>query len=193
MIIGINGFKGAGKNTVGSYLVNHYDFTEVSFAEKLKESAAAIWGIDSNKWEKWKNNNAMRVIIASEDYLDEYEANVSVREFLQRYGTEAHRTIFGADFWVDHALKDIDTNEKIVFTDARFENELERIKSLGGYNLQVLRPGVFTKDAHASEVAPAQHLIDYAVDNNGSFEDLYAQVDDFMSFVYEDRTAQTYV
>ncbi len=187
LIIGLNGFKSAGKNTVGDYLRDNYGFQQASFAAKLKESAAALFDIEPHRWDEWKNDETAFVTVYSggdiwgpnPDGPNHRQVTLSVRLFLQRYGTEAHRDVFGTDFWVDYAMKGIDPNENIVFTDARFENELSRIKSLGGYNLQILRPGLFTKDSHASEVPPPQHLIDFAIDNDGSFEYLYRGVDIF--------------
>ena len=182
MLIGINGKKSAGKNTVGTYLVESYGFREASFAALLKESAAALFDIEPEVWEHTKNDPQARISLhTGTSYFD--NPTVTVRQFLQRYGTEAHRSIFGSDFWVDYALKGIDPNKDTVFTDARFENELSRIKDLGGYNLQVLRPQLFTQDSHASEVPPPQHLIDFAVDNVGSLNDLYNQVDNFIDWI----------
>lgn len=181
MLIGLNGLKNSGKDTVGAYLEDQYGFERASFAAKLKESAAALFNVTPGIWEELKNNPNSTVTLDPKRNNIIYR--VTVREFLQRYGTEAHRDIFGANFWVDHALKGIDRNKNIVFTDARFENELQKIKSLGGYNLQILRPQLFTEDSHVSEVPPPRHLIDYAVDNSGSFEFLYNQVDNFIEFI----------
>lgn len=182
MIIGLNGLKGSGKDTVGQYLVDNWGYTRASFAEKLKTSAAELFDVLPESWEQWKNEPETTVSINRRSVPI---VNLTVREFLQRYGTESHRDIFGSDFWVDEALKGLDPNKKTVFTDARFENELERIKSLGGYNVQILRPGVFTKDSHASEVPPPQHLIDYAIDNDGSFDKLYSEVDTVVKVLRE--------
>ncbi len=194
MIIGLNGFKGSGKDTVGSYLVDNYDFTQMSFAAKLKESAAALFNIEPAKWEKWKNDETMRVmlykaeefepwVVESDGDPNHYVNTISVRQFLQRYGTESHRDIFGTDFWVDHALEGVDADENIVFTDARFENELSRIKSLGGYNVQIIRPNIDDKDSHASEARPPANLIDYVIDNDGGLDHLYLQSDWFIAYL----------
>lgn len=184
MLVGLNGLKGSGKDTVGEYLVNEWGFERLSFAEKLKESAASLFDIDPIMWEVWKNDPKAKVALIN-DYgkILNRGSVIPVRVFLQRYGTEAHRDIFGQDFWVDHAMKGVDPNKNYVFTDARFENELQRIKSLGGYNLQILRPELSNEDSHASEVPPPRHLIDYSVDNDGDFERLYSQVDDFIKFL----------
>lgn len=195
MIIGVNGFKGSGKDTIGDYLQQEYGFERKSFAAKLKESAAAIWEIDPIKWEDWKNDPNMRVMIYRADPFDpievsyegeeqDYYANtISVRTFLQRYGTEAHRDVFGSDFWVDYGLKGINPNKGYVFTDARFENELAAIKEKGGYNIRVVRGEDKSDDTHVSEVAPPPHLIDYQIENNGTIYDLQREVDEFFEFI----------
>jgi len=184
VLVGLNGFKNSGKDTVGDYLVEEYGFERLSFAAKLKDSAAALFNIDPILWEVWKNDPDARVVLSNRaGKILNRTTPISVREFLQRYGTEAHREVFGQDFWVDHALKGVDPNKNFVFTDARFENELSRIKSLGGYNVQILRPELINQDSHASEVPPPRHLIDYELVNNASFEDLYVQVDDFIEFL----------
>lgn len=184
MLVGLNGLKGSGKDTVGEYLVDEWGFERLSFAAKLKDSAAALFNIKPIMWEVWKNDPKAKVALVNNyGKILNRGTIITVREFLQRYGTEAHRDIFGFDFWVDHALKGIDPNKNYVFTDARFENELQRIKSLGGYNLQILRPELSNEDNHASEIPPPQHLIDYSVDNDGDFNRLYNQVDDFIKFL----------
>ena len=186
MLVGLNGFKGSGKDTVGEYLVREYSFEKLSFAAKLKESAASLFNIPVEYWEDLKNDENVVIEIEVNKHTTEGEdivASVTAREFLQRYGTEAHRDVFGQDFWVDHALKGVDPNKNFVFTDARFENELQRIKSLGGYNVQILRPELTNEDSHASEVPPPRHLIDYAIVNGSDFESLYNQVDDFVDFL----------
>jgi hypothetical protein len=186
VLVGLNGLKGSGKDTVGKYLVEEYGFERLSFASKLKESAAALFDIDPKAWEAGKNDPHAIVsidIVVNHIAQEQIKKSITVREFLQRYGTEAHRTVFGSDFWVDHALKGVDPNKDYVFTDARFENELQRIKSLGGYNLQILRPELSNEDSHASEVPPPPHLIDYSIDNDSDFDRLFDQVDEFVKFL----------
>lgn len=185
MIIGVNGNKGSGKDTVGQYLVDNYGFERLSFAAKLKESAAALFEVDPSVWEELKNDKDARVILeAPSDVFDGKWAkiDIDVRTFLQRYGTEAHRDIFGYDFWVEALLGDYQISEKrdFVVTDARFDNELYRIQVLDGLTVRIERPGT-EGDGHASEIPPRKELIDYTINNSGTLEDLYASVDDFMA------------
>ena len=46
MIIGIIGFAGSGKGTVGDMLVRDYSFAKLSFADSLKDAVSAIFGWD---------------------------------------------------------------------------------------------------------------------------------------------------
>lgn len=186
MLIGLNGNKGSGKDTVGKYLVDNYGFERLSFAQKLKESAAAIFDIPASKWEELKNDENARVVLKTNiDVFDGKwaEIDISVRYFLQRYGTESHRSIFGDDFWVDALFKNFDPwdGKNYVITDARFSNELIKIKEHGGFNLRVVRNNL-TKviDGHVSEAPPPLALVDYTVYNEGSFGELYDEVDIFM-------------
>jgi hypothetical protein len=182
MLVALNGAKGSGKDTVASILIEGYDFKRLAFADKLKESAAAIWNIHPSTWDGLKNLEHSDVSIRI--FGGKIRAKVSVREFLQRYGTEAHRDVFGKDFWVDHALKGINPNDNIVITDCRFENEIERVKSLGGVVVRIIRDELSLNDNHASEVEPPPHLIDYYLDNNETLEKLYSEVDKLIDWVY---------
>ena len=180
MIIGVTGNLGAGKDTVGAYLVNAYGFRRIGFADKLKESAAALFDVPVESWEEWKNNRRVRVVIETERYINapaETAAALTAREFLQRYGTEAHREVFGYDFWVEQALKVTDlSDDNFVVTDCRFDNEAEAIKKRGGIVIRVYRPGT-GGDEHASEKALPEELVDYTLINDKSKGHLYIQID----------------
>ena len=44
MIIGICGLIGSGKGTVADILVDHFGYTKISFADKLKDGVATVFG-----------------------------------------------------------------------------------------------------------------------------------------------------
>jgi hypothetical protein len=168
VIIGINGFKGAGKDTVADYLVSKYGFEKASFAALLKQSVAALFGISLDDIERWKNSPSMTVKIVGPSFPMARDikthSQLTFRQFLQRYGTEAHREIFGYDFWVNNLMMNLDVDKDYVIPDARFENELRAVRAFGGFNWCVERPGYEGED-HASEVAPDPDLIDYYIHN----------------------------
>lgn len=192
MIIGLTGKKGSGKDTAGSYLVEKYGFIRISFAEKLKQSAAACFGINPDEWEKWKNDPSMEVLIqrnlnsevglaklrGEKPPLDLPHKRITVRQFLQNYGTEAHREIFGDDFWIWQALKEIDSRQNnYVITDCRFDNEAEHLDRMLNAVIIEIDRGIASDDAHVSESGVDPNLIRTTLDNSKGFDHLYAQLD----------------
>jgi len=180
-IIGFTGKMGSGKDTVLArmqHLFGEANYRKASFAEALKESAAALFNVDLDILEAWKNEPTIRVAI-----LDlrgagrDLGRSFSIREILQRYGTEAHRYIpgFGPDVWVQAAMREVaqrkladkDGRTVDVFTDVRFENEARAIVELGGIVYEVEGPapidspdGVAEREAaHASEGGISRELI----------------------------------
>lgn len=179
MIVGLTGRKQAGKNAVAKALAvsSTLPVVEVSFAAKLKESAAAVLGVTVEQLEGWKNNPhaVVSVGIGVEDgWLVEGKTQ-PVRHFLQRYGTEGHRDVFGEDFWLDAALPLPDASGYLryhdalyVVTDVRFENEARRVKDLGGTIVRVIGPAAveLATDSHASEEQLDEDLVDFFFDNS---------------------------
>lgn len=188
MIVGINGAKGSGKDTIGAYLVNNYGFTRVGFADSLKESAAALFKIDPDEWNELKNDPYAIISLNVYDDiggLKKIYDSITVREFLQRYGTESHRDIFGDDFWVNAAMKVVRENVKagnnVVITDMRFPNELEAVIDHGGQIWKVRRPEVEGGDGHPSEQVLDDDLFDVVFFNTGTIEALYQNLDVYVS------------
>lgn len=114
-------------------------------------------------------------------YQDEFNSiqpryrSLSFRELLQRYGTEAHRDIFGQNFWVDVTLPlgGYYPGRAIVVTDCRFRNEAERVKYLGGYNWHIRRKAApENPEQHRSEEFDYSDLIDVYIDNDGTLDEL---------------------
>lgn len=161
-IIGLHGKMGAGKNECARRLAFLSDepVVEVSFAAKLKQSAAALLGCTVDDLERWKNEGWQRVAVGTQVEDDYFvpASQQSVRSFLQRYGTESHRDVFGPDFWLDAALPLLPyagahnpyAHALHVVTDVRFQNEADRVRELGGVVVQVVGPDTDT-GAHVSE------------------------------------------
>jgi hypothetical protein len=65
---------------------------------------------------------------------------ITIREFLQKFGTDAIRNGIDRDFWVKKTAEDIDSVEdNLIFTDMRFPNEMDMIRSIGGFTVNVGR------------------------------------------------------
>lgn len=188
MIIGLTGKLQSGKDTVGAYLVTKHNFQRRAFADSLKDSFCALLDIDRWVLEDLKNQDNAIVAIGYKnepencppDHMWSPIRELSVREALQRYGTEAHREIFGSDFWVNATLPvgGYYTGRAIVITDCRFDNEASRIKELGGVVWQIVRPRVpVSGKPHRSEQGIDPALIDEVIRNYGTLEDLYEKVE----------------
>lgn len=164
-IIGLGGRAGAGKDTVASrieaLLDSRWTVNRISFAAPLKQSVAALFDITVEDVERAKIDHRKHVTVTTGWRPHEFEPNAeewltkdfTMREILQRYGTEAHRNIFGENFWVEQGMNKIDTRPFVcnVFTDVRFPNEAEAIKQVGGRVFEVKGLVNGATPAHSSE------------------------------------------
>lgn len=186
MLIGLNGPARCGKDTVFNMLrdgaaVSGLVVKRFAFADLLKLSAARALGFDGTTEECVEFCNQIKeegvgITVASPSKC---LRALSGREFLQRYGTEAHRDVFDTNFWVEAALPvdyEVPTGEVHVFTDVRFTNEAERIRRVGGRVWRIQRERSITESAHASEKPLPLDLVDYGIPNNGSLEELQDKV-----------------
>lgn len=197
MIIGLAGAKHSGKNTVAKFIDEEfgdkYEVREWSFAEDLKKSAAAAIGggteLDIGDpvafCDVFKENGFIELSVNHDLFSAAW--GISGRQFLQLYGTEAHRDIFGDDFWIQNTLDKIANvntttvwSERLdIITDVRFPNEAKAIDSdmtdVGVFRIR--RPEVENDgDTHASEVPLPDDLIDYTINNVGTLDQLRNEV-----------------
>jgi hypothetical protein len=139
MIVGICGLIGSGKGTVADILVEQ-GFTKVSFADKLKDGVATIFGWDrallegdtdeSRSWREQTDNF----------WTQETGRTITPRVVLQEFGTECMREGFDNGVWVSLLKKYLlDNPGYYVVPDVRFRNEQNMIRELGGEIWQVKR------------------------------------------------------
>lgn len=181
-LIGLSGYARSGKDTVGDYLVKHYGFKRVSFAEPMRQALLAL-------------NPCLPNGQYLEDVIEEYgwdgykgsEQGDAIRRLMQRLGTEVGRKQFGEDFWVDKASKLIDTylwqDMNVVITDMRFVNEAKAIEALGGQTWRIERDGVVAANAHVSETALDTYGFDQLIRNGGSLDELYERVEQTLGLI----------
>lgn len=214
MLIGINGQLGSGKDaffervrelTRNTWSVELPGRPERrAFADKLKQSTAALFGITLEFLERAKRDETTLVQIRELRFgisrvrglrwtrhipgFERIVVSQTMRVTLQRQGTEAGRDVFGKSFWVDQCLPpDLDHTDKVILvTDARFPNEIERIRKLGGTMVRVNGPVADNGDDHPSEQRTADDLIHVEVDNtirDDGFANLDRQVRDILTHV----------
>lgn len=181
MIIGLNGRLKSGKDTTYGIICEilepqSIEVKQVSFAKVLKLSAAASIGSTVANLENWKNDEDV--------YFTRPDGTTfTAREYLQWYGTEAHRELFSDNFWVDVALPQPYSPEGnwhpsmayedavYVVTDMRFPNEAQRVIDLGGHTVKVVREAETKFSNHPSE-QNIDHMIEYFLDNTTTLDDL---------------------
>ena len=203
MIIGFVGFIGSGKDTAADYLVNFHEFRRDSFANTLKDAVAAVFGWDrvllegrTKEAREWREQR-------DEWWSDRLGKDITPRHILQYWGTEVCRQGFHDDIWIASLENKMrKTGDNIVISDVRFPNEIKAIKSAGGKVVRVVRGAdpEWYQDAwnmnqgptnmswsiskmrmeqrkiHASETAWIGKGIDLEIDNNGSIDQLFAQI-----------------
>lgn len=139
MIVGICGLIGSGKGTVADILVEQ-GFAKVSFADKLKDGVATIFGWDRKMLEGDTDESREWREQADLFWTQETGRPITPRIVLQEFGTECMREGFHNGVWVSLLKKYIlDTPGNYVVPDVRFRNEQNMIRELGGEIWQVKR------------------------------------------------------
>jgi hypothetical protein len=198
MIIAISGLIGSGKDTVADYLVNLHEYRRESFAGNLKDSMSAIFGWDREMLEgRTKSSREWR------EQVDPWWSerlgipHLTPRWILQYVGTDVIRGKFHDDMWLaslENKLRK--TTDDIVISDVRFKNEVKMLKNLGAICIEVTRgdkPNWYN-DALSGNTSQLELLkihkseydwigtdFDYTLDNNGTLDDVYTQVETVLS------------
>jgi len=204
MIIGICGVIGSGKDTIADYLVNFHEFRRDSFASTLKDAVAAVFG-----WDRELLEGCTKSAREWREQIDPWWAerlgmpDLTPRWVLQQWGTEVCRKSFHDDIWIvslENKLRN--SKDNIVISDCRFPNEIQSIRAAGGKIIWVQRGNLpdwyqtaldanaghnyavqdlKMRKIHASETAWVGTDFDAVVDNNGTLDQLYQQVQDLIT------------
>jgi len=207
-IIAICGFMGSGKDTIADYLVNFHGYKRESFANSLKDAVSVVFGWDREMLEGRTRQSREWRETKDEWWSKRLKQDITPRWILQYWGTEVVRKGFHDDMWVaslEHRLQS--SEDDIVITDCRFPNEIKALKNIGATVLRVKRgPEPEWFDAaksmnkgpskniswaiskhrieelgiHASETAWVGSKFDATITNDGTLDDLYAQVEQLL-------------
>ena len=171
MRIALSGLKRAGKDTVGSYLIQNYSCKRYAFADEVKR-------------------------LAREVFPDEFVQNDKPVDLLQWLGNTMRQR--NPDVWINKLSTMIqltkDTIPNLVVTDVRYPNEVQALKKLGFTIVKVQVPvEVSIERSKATEINFTEELLlheseqlaqsneqyyDYVIDNTGTLEELYKKVDE---------------
>lgn len=164
-IIALSGYARSGKDEVARVLVQDHGFVQVAFADKLREVLYALNPIVQQQRVTTMSLESDYQNIYVQDVIDSYGWDhykgspwgPEIRRLLQRLGTEAGRQTLWDTIWIDAALADLDENDKVVISDARFINEFEAVTERGGKVWRIHRPGVGPANEHASELEAIEY------------------------------------
>lgn len=168
MIIGLTGYAQSGKDTVARILVENYGYTRIAFADKIREFLYET----NPMYDSIVGEPLFVKAKVDRDGWDEAKKSPHIRRLLQTSGVAA-RKVFGKNFWVQQALKDVHFEGNYVITDVRFTNEADIIKKYDNAQLwRVKRLGVEAVNGHVSEHELDGYPVDQIFINNTTIEDL---------------------
>ena len=182
LVVGIAGAARSGKGEVAETIRLKCEASGLSchvggFADLLKVSAARSLGFVGTGDEAlaWGNSLKDPDVMIRVDREGGTVASVTGREYLQRYGQEAHREVFGPDFWIARALAPAAEVDVLVLADVRYENEAGAILAAGGEVWSVTRPGHegIAESGHESEAGIPPRLVTRYLVNAGSLRELH--------------------
>ena len=189
MIIGISGYSGSGKDLVGTIIqeisLNKWHIKK--WAGKLKTIASILTGIPV---ENFEDQEFKKTLLGPEwgtvkdiplngvpVFADiQFNSLITVRDFLQKLGTDAIRDNLHENTWVNATLADYTTESNWIITDTRFPNEAEAIKKTGGIVVRINRPGVQPINPHPSETSLDDWNFDAVINNDGDVSDIVHKV-----------------
>lgn len=189
-MIGIAGWARSGKDTVGGHLINNYGYTRLSFADPMREALKRINPLISLDKDGTWTLVELATALEHSTWDDLKAQSRNIRPYLQRFGTEVGRQMFGENFWVDYAIDSIPDGTKVVVTDVRFQNEANAVRALGGKVWRVTRPGVEAANDHISEHDLDDYDFDLTIHNQHSLEELYKMVDYLVTVSSSDSVTQ---
>ena len=191
MLVGVVGLIGSGKDTVSERLVQKHNFKKDSFAKSLKDAVSSMFNWDREMLEGKTDESREWREQPDAFWSKRFNKDVTPRWVLQHFGTEVMRQNMHDAIWIDSCLARY-KGEPTVISDTRFENEIKTIRESGGKIILVKRgtdPDWFTSyvegnimptGIHSSEFAWAKSDFDYVIRNDGTLEELYAQIDDLI-------------
>jgi len=166
-LIGLAGPARSGKDTAATFLVAQ-GVNQYYFAKPLYEALSVMLGMSVADLKRRKEETI-------------YPFGKTIRYMLQTLGTEWARTLVHPDYWVMLADSFFHRSEQsVVISDVRFENEANWIRQLGGmvFHLDRADRSVIDNAEHQSENGVKVGEMDIVIDNNSSVDDLYRRLSD---------------
>tara|TARA_Y100001970_G_scaffold285937_1_gene406899 strand:+ start:4784 stop:5425 length:642 start_codon:yes stop_codon:yes gene_type:complete len=185
MLLGIVGLIGSGKDTVAERLVSKHGFIRDSFAKSLKDAVSSMFNWDREMLEG--NTSSSRHWREQPDkyWSEKFGKPITPRWVLQYFGTEVMRGQMYDAIWVDSCIGRY-KGQNTVISDTRFINEIKTIRAHGGKIICVKRGELPTqkqmqeRGAHRSEWDWLNSDFDFVIENSGTKEQLFENVDNLI-------------
>lgn len=179
-IIGLTGPARAGKSIVAQELAMHNPGKTVirGFADMVKLSAAKSLDVTFHGDDvgpkavrKWADELKLNMSVQLVDQDGQLVHSITGRRFLQCFGTEAHRELFGETFWIEQTDLEAKGFDLLILDDVRFEDEAKAILDRNGEIWRVVRHGR-VRGQHRSEQPLPEELITHTIANTGTLGEL---------------------
>lgn len=184
ILIGLAGHARAGKDTVARYLAQHLTLITYAFADPFKQAIASMFHLTAAQLD------------GAEKELPLPWLGKSPRELMQLLGTEWGREMVHPHVWLLLAEQNLQllaehdqAMKGVVISDVRLEMEADWVRSNGGVIFHISRPGVSPVSDHPTEAGVRRYSSDYVIENNGTLEELYDQVDSAITRLMRHRRA----
>ena len=188
-IIGICGLKGSGKDTLANHLVETNEFIKIAFADFIRNALMELFDWDETSFSPEKK-----------EVKDPYWG-VTPRKMCQEIGTEFLRhhckdfissefnlpngEKYNGSFHIKRINKEIiklleaDPKINIVFSDIRFQDELDYIRKLGGKIIRVsrntLQNNEFSNHISEKNISDLKN-VDIELENNSTILEFYKRI-----------------
>ncbi|MBS0628242.1 MAG: hypothetical protein JSS09_08535, partial [Verrucomicrobia bacterium] len=169
-IVAFLGSNRVGKDTSADFLIKTYGYQKYALADPMKKAVQSLFHFsDQQLWGDEK------------EIIDPYW-QVTPREVMQFIGIDTLFEGLGTRFpHLGHTfyLRAFERFRKehpqslIVISDLRMQEDVNALKEMGAFIIRIERPGLVSKDNHASELqVPLVKGVDFTIVNDSTIEEL---------------------
>jgi hypothetical protein len=185
IVLGLKGLIGSGKTTVARHLIENHGFVRGRFAGALKDMLRAYL-----RYRRCDEATIERMIDGDlKEQPTPWLGGKSPRHAMEGLGGLWGRDHMGSDFWIgtETDVLYMGAPKRVVFEDVRHANEGEAIDRMGGWVIEIVRPGLIPQE-HRTEKAQAEVKSHRSVMNyQGDMASTFRQMD----IVVADLVART--
>lgn len=178
MIVGLVGKKRSGKTTAAEVFQN-YMYSKVSLAEGIKEATKSIFLLNDEQVYGEKKEEIVPYLNTTPRKLMQVVGTELFQYDIYEYIPELEEAIPKRELWIrmfeqkyEMYVRKYRKTPKIVIDDVRFMHEVNVLRSMGAVIIKIIRPGLESKDTHASELEVGEIEPNYKIINGGTIRQL---------------------